>query len=133
MKVIRCSKYWPLFWFGAGAITLGKYVFMRKDLFLREIIYSAVVAHEAIHVQQQSKEFLLWWLTKYAILPSFRRKMELEAYGTEYLFCRDANSHGLYNFDLSPESWAKRLVGITYGWMINYEEALDYFKSISQL
>lgn len=127
MKVVYCSKYWPIFWLGAWGVTLYPYIFLRKELIdWPEGSIESMLVHERVHLEQQRQSNLLWWLFKYIFIPSFRLKMETEAYLTEFRYCYNLALAGT-KVSLDPEVWAKRMTGVGYLWMISYPEAYALF------
>lgn len=128
MKVVYCSKYWPIFWLGAWGVALSPYIFLRKELLKWPPgAIDSMIVHERVHLDQQRQTFLLWWLIKYIFLPSFRLRMETEAYLTEFRYCYKLSTEGR-QVNLDPILWAKRITGPGYLWMISRNDASKLFR-----
>ena len=87
MIVKFISHKWPVFWFGALAVSLwGKYVLIRKDMYsnMGELRKRLLMMHESVHITR--KRTCRFWTLKYLLLPSFRFREELEAYGKQILY-----------------------------------------------
>lgn len=87
-----------------------------------------ILAHEAVHVQQQSnpKE---WW-DRYLIDAHFRLEQELEAFGEQYKWMVEhfpSRMHKPVLFDL-----ANQLCGETYGHLMSFQEAENKIRWIAK-
>lgn len=89
--MIKLSKYWPVFWFGADAIAIRPWIFIRNDIKDANII-NAISAHEAVHLRQQKE--IKFWFIKYILTTEFRLAQELEAYRAQYEYCRMHKNQG---------------------------------------
>lgn len=115
------SKYNPLFWFGAGAVTLSPKIYIKKSYYksLNKIGKKALLVHEKVHCKQQvaykSKKA---WLFRYVTNKKFRLEQELEAYKKERTYYKKKGFH------YSKINIAKALSSSSYFYMCSFEEAL---------
>jgi len=65
-----------------------------QDIYSRQNLPKALVAHEMIHIRQQkNKLYGLWWWVKYLISADFRLSQELEAYRAQYQWVCNNEKH----------------------------------------
>lgn len=85
MNVILKSMLFPLFWTGAGAVTIGTNVYVLEGYWksLTLEFQNAILAHEAVHVRQETQIGLTKFLFRYIFSRKFRFFSELEAYAEE--------------------------------------------------
>lgn len=119
--IIMPDKF-PLFWFGADAVTMFKNVFIKKSTWekMDEAQKEAMMIHENIHLKQQKKYGMKWYV-KYATSKKFRFEQELEAYGIE-------GKHYVANgadADFIAKMLARNLSSGTYANMVEYDVAYD--------
>jgi len=83
-----------------------------------------LLAHETVHFQQQKDIGLDEWQEQYLTNPSFRVKMEIEAYKKQLTFYT-ANKDV---YDIGRTQMAKVLSSPMYGNVITYKEAYGLLK-----
>ena len=71
----RWEDWRARFWF-----TLGRRIFHPDHIQDPIGKFQTLVAHELVHVEQQSKTLLWWWVARYLTSWRFRWRMEREAY-----------------------------------------------------
>ncbi len=65
-----------------------------QDIYSRQNLPKALVAHELTHtLQQKNKLYGLWWWVKYLISADFRMSQELEAYRAQYQWVCNNEKH----------------------------------------
>lgn len=88
--------------------------------------FPAVVAHETVHLSQQSEGNLFMWYLKYAFSRKFRLQMEAKAIAVEIKFYQN-----LYPWDVDPvtnfaernlQSYADALSSWNYFWAASSKE-----------
>lgn len=92
-------------WVPAAGITLGRHVF------LKDPADALTLAHELVHVRQQSEVGWKWWVAYLLLLPvgwnPWRTRWEAEAYAVQARAgCPVDGDNGL----------AQLLAGVSYGW-----------------
>jgi len=84
------ERTWWLFWLGENTwITLSPNIYYPKGIDVNR--YPHVIAHEKVHIRQQSQGSYLGWMWKYLTSKSFRLQQEAEAYGIQIRFERENN------------------------------------------
>lgn len=77
--------------------------------------------HESIHTKQQGDYPEVWWY-QYLTDIQFRKEQEIEAYGEQLLFAKQAGAKGKL-YDWIKEKIAQALSGELYKLDITYQEA----------
>lgn len=118
--MILMTKKFPLFWFGASAVTLFNNVFVNRDDWekMSPDEQKALEVHENVHLEQQKSTGLQWYV-RYAASKEFRFEQELEAYAAE---CRYMIAAG-YSREVVIATRASAMSSGTYAGMATYEEA----------
>ncbi len=110
---------WP--WFPAAGITIGRHVFLKKELQGNQLL----LAHELVHVGQMAKTGTLWFLLRYIfILPilwsPFRARAEAEACAVE--------ARAGYAID-GDKGLAASIACAAYGWPCSRAKAAALIRS----
>jgi len=85
---------------------------------------AAILVHEAIHHRQQKALGLGKFCWYYGLNPDFRWRIERSAYGREIYFLRQQGRAP------NLEGYAQAVSGSLYGWMIDYDRALAWFRGL---
>jgi hypothetical protein len=111
MKKIFLSKWCPLFWLGACAVTIAPWVFIHKKYWdeLPPQGREVLIEHEGVHVNQQIRMGVVKWIFKYFCSRSFRFNQELEAMATEVDFWIDFGTPKICAVLLIAEKLSSRL------------------------
>jgi len=121
MKIHRISNWCPLFWFGAGAITLGQHILFKNSYYekLNRSDLVVIIVHEKVHSRQQNQIGWIWFF-KYIFSSKFRLSQEIEAYAEQLLFYIQNTEKSLASL---ISRMAKQLSGRTYMYMVTKERA----------
>lgn len=88
-----------------------------------------LIIHEQVHFKQQSNNAEAW-LDKYLTDENFRLEQEVEAYATQYQYCKKMLPAKWYKLVL--EACAKSLSGELYGGIINYHQAESRIRNFNK-
>jgi len=72
-------------------LTLGKTIYHPAGIG-DPLSYTGTVCHELVHVNQQSRTWLWWWITRYLCSWKYRWQMERDAYLEEIRLGRSIES-----------------------------------------
>lgn len=121
----------PLFWF-LVRLFYPKAVWGRTHFAFGDTIYSPnplsedVVIHESVHLEQHhySKLFACYVFIRFWLSKSYRLKLEVPAYITQWKWIKDNYKHQ-NRLDNLRFSLAKSMSSDLYGPMISYQEAIN--------
>ena len=99
--------------------TYGNVIYNPKNLTLADHL----VVHERVHAKQQKEMGVEAWWQKYFNNPEFRLQQEVEAYGAQYRFVREAEDYTAATKKAFLTQLAFDLSGGIYGHIINYLKA----------
>lgn len=106
-----------------------------------------IIFHEHVHRGQQGDDPDAWWL-EYLTNPQFRYEQELDAYGRQYAFAKDAIETMDANLkaegkrpgvsktkmlEYALDSMARALSGQSYGFTLSYGEAVSKIRKYASV
>lgn len=112
----KILEHFPVDWEDGVIMTYGDKVYCKYGLTM------AKIAHEMIHVKQQTEMDKDEWWDKYFTDPSFRLKQELEAYMTESQYIKSAVKDRNERWRMIRKN-ALDLSSPMYGSIISFQEA----------
>lgn len=124
MKIKVLDNKFPLFWFGAGAVYLHPFLFIKKSYKekLSEVWYQGLISHEYEHYKQVLSNGFFGFYFKYITSKTFRLKCELEAYKAQFDFLKERK------INMDKKSLSKSLASKTYFNMVSQEKAWNIIK-----
>ena len=115
---------WWLFWLPSRFwITLSPNIYYPKGE--NPNYYPAIIAHESVHLKQQSSGNLLKWYLKYVFSRKFRLQMEAEAYAVEVKYQLEAFPWDPAFSDRVLVCAARSLAKWSYMWAAKSQEAAE--------
>ena len=126
-KIYYVGRWFPTFWFGAYATTLGRFIFFHKNLKPQNekpsVTNQLTLEHELVHYSRQTKYGVIKWLLRYIFDRNFRFVEELVAYKVSYI----KRSQLFYLNEKNKIKFKNRIIkilsGRAYLWATNYEIA----------
>ncbi|MES2224984.1 MAG: hypothetical protein V4478_03280 [Patescibacteria group bacterium] len=113
----ECKRRFGVSWDGGVCCVYGDTAYCKYDL------RPDVIAHESVHVRQQSEMGPMEWWKRYFADKKFRLEQEIEAYKEQMKFVRENCSRD-FKRDILRKC-AHDLAGPMYGNMITLSEAFS--------
>ena len=112
-----------------GARVVGENVYvwsLDKFLDIGEPRLTAKLKHEQVHAIRQfaHKNGVPGWLMAYAVSTGFRWAEEQLGFYEQIIYLR---SHGV---GIVVDSWADKMSGITYGFMVDKDDAVEWLNKV---
>lgn len=103
-------------------VTINPHIYYPSYLENVEQGYPHIIAHESVHIKQQSQGNALWWYLKYIFSGKFRLAMEAEAIAAEITY--DQTHYDANYARKAFENYCSALSSWNYMWASTYNEAV---------